>query len=348
MVYLVEKRKTNPKPPQQGGNNAPLQPKLIPNQPKPAGLPDLPPVKPSKLLSNLATIHTQSKIVAEPIERSTSFSEAPTAECRVQLQCQERDDRLALVEKLTPGPQDHVAPVDDPHFARLEPNSGIYLSCVTSFLLLVDRALMFHLSVSNRRLPHAELQEHLRGRYYLPPSLMYSVIRPLPSNQGYDIPVPGDWVTIAVVAEMGPIKLTSTSSTAHNDEDVVSSNTKAWKGKKKEKDTNDDKKTGGKKYMSLKLVDFGTRSRTSPAAPKTQIRGDALLTLLLFEADSWSYIEDGNRPMASKERVKIYKGGSGGAFEACMKLHEGAVIAILNPKILKPYQVRATDVRRSL
>jgi minichromosome maintenance protein 10 len=191
-----------------------------------------------------------------------------------------------------------------------------------------------------------ELQDHLRGRYYLSPSLMYSVIRPLPSNQGYDIPVPGDWVTIAVIAEMGPIKLTTTSSTAHNDDDdITPRGTKGWKAKGKQKGDGEDKKTSAKKYMSLKLVDFGTRGRTSAGAPKAQVRGDALLTLLLFEADSWSYIESENRPKSSKsDRAKVYKGGSGGAFEACMKLHEGAVIAILNPRILKPYQVRTNCI----
>ena len=205
----------------------------------------------------------------------------------------------------------------------------------------LNRALLIS-PCRERKLPHAELQQHLRGRYYLSPSLMYSVIRPLPSNQGYDISVPGDWLTIAVIAERGPIKLTTTSSAAHNDDDNISSrSTKDWKGKKKDDD--EDKKTGAKKYMSLKLVDFGTRGRTSTGAPKAQVRGDALLTLLLFEADSWSYIVDETRPKSSKsEQPKVYKGGSGGAFEACMKLHEGAVIAILNPRILKPYQVRTS------
>ena len=162
----------------------------------------------------------------------------------------------------------------------------------------------------------------------------------MPSNQGYDIPVPGDWVTIAVIAEMGPIKLTSTSSTAHKEDDVPQHNVKDRKGRGQQKGDSEDKKMRGKKYMSLKLVDFGTRTRSSSVTSKAQIKGDALLTLLLFEADSSFYVEDQSRPNTSKsDRAKIYKGGSGGAFEACMKLHEGAVIAILNPRILKPYQV---------
>ena len=158
------------------------------------------------------------------------------------------------------------------------------------------------------------------------------------------MPVPGDWLTIAVVAERGPIKLTSTSSTAHYDDDPVLPSDKGNHGNGQEKAHSEDHKTRRKKYMSLKLVDFGTRSRSSSATVKAQIRGDALLTLLLFEADSYSYIECENRAKTNKaERQKVYKGGSGGAFEACMKLHEGAVIAVLNPKILKPYQVKVTS-----
>jgi minichromosome maintenance protein 10 len=39
-----------------------------------------------------------------------------------------RDDRLALIEDLEPGPYEHKAPFDDPHFQQLEPNSGIRMT----------------------------------------------------------------------------------------------------------------------------------------------------------------------------------------------------------------------------
>jgi hypothetical protein len=48
------------------------------------------------------------------------------------------------------------------------------------------------------------MQEYLRARYYLPPSRLYSAVRLLPDKHGYDVPVAGDWVTIAVVAEGAP------------------------------------------------------------------------------------------------------------------------------------------------
>lgn len=64
------------------------------------------------------------------------------------------------------------------------------------------------------------------------------------------------------------------------------------------------------------------------------MRGDAFLSLLLFESDCFDKVtnDDGT------ER-KVYQGGSRGAFESMSKLKEGDVIALLNPKVLKPYQV---------
>lgn len=53
-----------------------------------------------------------------------------------------RDEDLALIEDLTLGPSEHRPPFDDPHFEKLEPNSGIRLSCVPlrmcTLLLLIS------------------------------------------------------------------------------------------------------------------------------------------------------------------------------------------------------------------
>ncbi|KAL0579267.1 hypothetical protein V5O48_002721 [Marasmius crinis-equi] len=224
-----------------------------------------------------------------------------------------RDERLALVEEMEPGPIEHTPPFDDPSFEKIEPNSGIRLS--------------------SRTLSHEDLQDHLTGRYYLSPSRLYSSIRLLPDKQGYDVPVPGDWVTIAVVAERGPLKHTSPPVGVNKNEDGED---KKHKPKATEKGKEPVNK--GKKYINFKLIDFGSRSGGSASGGTSVIRGDAFLTLLLFEADSYDLVthEDSKRP------EKIYKGGSRGAFEAMTKLKEGDVVALLNPRVLKPYQ-RGSD-----
>ncbi|OJA13974.1 hypothetical protein AZE42_03602 [Rhizopogon vesiculosus] len=233
-----------------------------------------------------------------------------------------RDDRLAIVEQLEVGPIDHKPPPDDPHFERLEPNSGIRLS--------------------SRSLSHDDLQEYLRGRYYLSPSTFYSCIRLLPNQSGYDVPVEGDWITIAVVAERGPVRTTRAPVDAAPGDDGRATDgeggsngndRKPGKGSSHQ-DPQKPKasKPHGKKYVNMKLIDFGARSRPSSAGAAS-IRGDAFLTLLLFEADSFDRVtnDDGNVK-------KVYTGGSKGAFEAMSKLKEGDVIALLNPKVLKPFQ----------
>jgi minichromosome maintenance protein 10 len=99
-----------------------------------------------------------------------------------------------------------------------------------------------------------------------------------------------------------------------------------------------DKKSGPPqrkgKYVNLKLVDFGSRVSSSATGGKAAIRGDACLSLLLFESEVAERVtgEDGKPEI-------FYRGGSKGAFEEMAKLKEGSVVALLNPKVLKPFQV---------
>ena len=198
-----------------------------------------------------------------------------------------------------------------------------YLRCSTSPRLT---------EVRSRIVPHEDLADYLRGRFYLSPSRLYSAIRLNPDKQGYDVPVPGDWITIAVVAERGPIKFTRPPVKIEAEEGD-GDNKKRWKGKAKAEQP----ERHGKKFVNIKLIDFGARSG-GPSRAST-IRGDAFLTLLLFEADSYDVVapEDGGKPQ------KMYRGGSKGAFEHLTDVREGDVIALLNPKILKPFQVRLTS-----
>jgi minichromosome maintenance protein 10 len=152
----------------------------------------------------------------------------------------------------------------------------------------------------------------------------------LPDKQGYDVPVPGDWITVAAVAERGPIKFTRAPVTIEAEDGDNKD-----KKKKEKSGVNEPEKSFGKKYVNLKLIDFGARSSSTTGGAST-IRGDAFLTLLLFESDGFDLIPrgDGMKP------EKLYKGGSRGAFEHLTNVKEGDVIALLNPKILKPFQVQ--------
>ncbi|KAI0790960.1 hypothetical protein C8Q75DRAFT_758703 [Abortiporus biennis] len=297
---------------------------------------------PSTVLSKLATFAKSSstETTKNSVVRSTAFSEKPVpSAAESTVESQKRDENLALVEDLELGPVEHKPPFDDPQFQKLEPNSGIRLSC--------------------RAIPHDEFQDYLRGRYYLSPSKLYSVIRLLPNKQGYDVPVDGDWVTIAVIAERGPLKFSKApvgvgkEDQGHDEEkddtlddlNNADANDKKpkpeynrFKGKAKESGP---PKPTGKKYVNLKLVDFGCRSGSSSSSGKSVIRGDAFLSLLLFEADRVDTIEEEKEDMnglVKKVKRKIYRGGSRGAFERMATLKEGSVVALLNPKILRPFQ----------
>lgn len=280
------------------------------------------------------SIASNPKIIAVP----------PSASQPVSDMVPNRDDRLAIIEQLKVGPMDHKPPLDDPHFERLEPNSGIRLSYVLSSQLKSIRSLDSRIVCRSRSLPHDDLQEYLRGRYYLSPSTFYSCIRLLPNQSGYDVPVEGDWITIAVVAERGPIKTTRApvdiapgDDGRATDDEGGSSNTNDRKAGDNSRTQDPQKqkssRTHGKKFVNMKLIDFGARSRPSSSGAVT-IRGDAFLTLLLFEADSFDRVTSDDGKVK-----KLYKGGSKGAFESMSKLKEGDVIALLNPKVLKPFQV---------
>ena len=82
------------------------------------------------LKTQLNTLTHKADDDAEAVSRTEGFQQEPAipvalTDSRAGLQ---RDDRLAVVEDLTLGPTDHKPPVDDPNFAKLEPNSGIRLS----------------------------------------------------------------------------------------------------------------------------------------------------------------------------------------------------------------------------
>lgn len=167
----------------------------------------------------------------------------------------------------------------------------------------------------------------------------------------------GDWVTIAVVAERGEVKFTqgpgNSKFNKRDDEDILNDSKdnvnkkragEIVTGKKRSNDEEEDDQENshksGKKYVHLKLVDLGHRSRsTTSSSSRPILRGDAQLSLLLFESDYFDKLVTKDENGKDKTQ-KIWRGGSGGAFEECYsKLREGTVIALLNPKVLRPFQV---------
>lgn len=201
---------------------------------------------------------------------------------------------------------------------------------------------------------HSAVQDYLYGRYYLTPTLLYSVIRLSRDGATYDLPVDGDWVTIAVVAERGEVRISGTKSTSKDDEDEddgdedeegnqVPKDLKknGWKGKKGKPEY---RKRPPRKYINLKLCSLPPRSRNSNGS-STSTSGDALLQLLLFEADSVA-TEMVENEVGEKVPVKRYLGGSGGAYERWCNLTVGSVIAVMNPKILRPLKVSSNNARK--
>ncbi|KAI9450818.1 hypothetical protein BJY52DRAFT_1300845 [Lactarius psammicola] len=271
---------------------------------------------PSNVISKLSALSKHAPSSAEQCvpERSSSFADKASG-------VPARDDNLTLIEELELGPYEHKPPFDDPLFERFEPHSGIRLS--------------------SRELPYEDLQAYMTGRYYISPSKLYSIVRAYPGagagarGQVYDVPVVGDWVTIAVVAERSPIRVSRAPVTLApgeardaDDPDPIPNPSAPPPRRSAKSGNKDPPPRAGRKYVNLTLIDFGVGGK------KGTSRGDAVLSLLLFESDSYDTVSRGDGLLPEK----IYKGGGRGAFEAMAKLREGTVIALLNPRVLKPIQ----------
>ncbi|WVQ68779.1 uncharacterized protein L199_006988 [Kwoniella botswanensis] len=237
------------------------------------------------------------------------------------------EDSLTLIENLALGPKEFgLDPEGEEEWRFVEPNSGVRLS--------------------KRVLSHSHLQDHLSGRYFLTPSQIYSVIRLSKDGATYDIPVDGDWIIIAVVAQRGEVKISGTKNAPDDsDEDEEDKehdstslaealkidnsaekqgeNSRQQYWKKKKQQTAKERKRVPRKYINLTLCAL------PPRGTKGETSGDALLQLLLFEADA-VVREDNDQ---DEEARITYRGGSGGAYEKWCNLTEGNVIAILNPRV---------------
>ncbi|WVR04258.1 hypothetical protein IAU60_001258 [Kwoniella sp. DSM 27419] len=326
-------------------------------RPTPQALPSLSTPKSSSMGANLAALrrtNSSSQSSQAVIPRSTSFadrvkpvkslpkpSQGRTATPEAELsdkgkgkEIMRDEESLTIIENLELGPKDFgLDPEGGEEWRDVEPTSGIRLC--------------------KRLLPHPHVQDHLSGRYYLSPSQLYSVIRLSRDGATYDVPVEGDWITIAVVAQRGEVRVSGTKTSRADSEDEddeveedeeVKEHTKQSLAeaskvqttpkdgqskltrKTKGKSKGSDRQRVPRKYINFTLCSLPPRNRSSG---KTETSGDALLHLLLFEADaivSEPAGEDG-------EPRKSYRGGSGGAYEKWCNLTEGSVVAILNPRV---------------
>lgn len=220
----------------------------------------------------------------------------------------ERASDLTVMNELKMGAREVGKDPEGGHVWRhLEPNSGIRLKWVGHDLADCRKRVM----------AHSDLEDLLYGRYYLRPSQLYSLGRLSKDKQTYDVPVEGDWVTIAAVAERSEVRISNAKT--FSDDEIEEEEGKV----KREK-----KSRAPKKYISIKLVALPPRNKAN------RITGDAYLQLLLFESES--IVFDGDD--------RSYRGGSGGAFEKwCNLLTVGSVVAILNPRIMRPPRVSAME-----
>jgi minichromosome maintenance protein 10 len=189
------------------------------------------------------------------------------------------------------------------------------------------------------------VQANLDSRYHVSPSVLYAICHVSRDGSAYKVPLDADWVTIAVVCDAthrtSQGKEYERSEWDSDDEErqlqrELSGQAPDPERAKKRKRTAVGRK--GKSFTIFKLTTVPSRASGLEAG------GDAMVNLLLYEADSVRQGPDG----------KVhYKGGSGGAWEEWhSKLSVGSVIAVMNPKVIKPYgvsvsgRVRRTDMCR--
>ncbi|MBW0465039.1 hypothetical protein O181_004754 [Austropuccinia psidii MF-1] len=245
-----------------------------------------------------------------------------------------RDSDLTLKTEIPFGPIQFKAPTHDPHFSKFEPNSQIRLS--------------------KRLLSHSELQAHLAERYIVRINELYAIIRELRNGTStkesyWNIPFIGDWVLIGVVGQRSDFKTTNPSDSTIPNSSKSDGNDK-FKHVIKNKEISDDENLNAKvepvksddenkqtsfwppqkkrQYVTFKLVDLSSNIISKS--------GCAVVNMILFQSDettSYKYFDD-DLPS------RVYRGGSGGAYEKFWKEGPGTVFAIISPKVLKsrPHQ----------
>lgn len=278
----------------------------------------------------VASTHATPSLGESPSTAGPSRrSQATEIEDPAQAQRKRDEEALTIIEKLELGPKEFRG--GNCEWKTVEPNSGIRLR--------------------SRSLEHTQVQANMEARYYLSPSVIYSIIRLGRNRQHFDVPVEGDWVTIAVVCGVKNSR-TKDKKEREEDEDVDASEDEAKK-QAKEKRAQQDNGPRGKVFyngaqMSNKPMENHGRAkafanvRLCALPPRKNgelvtAGGDAMLNMLLFSADGET---KDHRTGAVK-----YRGGSGGAYEKYWKLSVGTVIGVVSPKVLRPYGVSTETLR---
>lgn len=203
------------------------------------------------------------------------------------------------------GPIDFIQSSEDPLWNLTEPYSSTELKFVAYTQTLFDTKK----SDRERTTSHAEIQDFMADRYILTPSKLYEIVRLGTDKSTYEVPLVGDWVMFATIAEKKDVQ--STQPRPH--------------AKANDKSQSESAATSSSKFLSCKLVDFGNGFNHT---------GSDILNLLFFESDQG--VQEGEG--------RIFRGGSKGAFERWWKLPTGTLIAILNPKLMRPSAEKVRQV----
>ncbi|EGG03896.1 uncharacterized protein MELLADRAFT_89687 [Melampsora larici-populina 98AG31] len=284
----------------------------------------------SPFCSNRIKASVPEHVVQPSSSRSTLNDAEPYNKSSTGL----READLTVRAEIPIGPVEFKPPIGDPIFSTLEPNSNVRLR--------------------QRNLSHEDLQDHLYGRHIVRINELYNIIRKLDDSKSkggteWDIPLIGDWVLFAVIGEKGDLKLTNPQNSQLPPSESKSLGSKQ-KGKaarvpegeddelseclRRDEDvqqaTNDAEFSSGRirqrrHYINFKLIDMSSKSISQS--------GSGMINMILFEAEdvsSTDTIDINGNPTIHK----VYRGGSGGAYEKFWKEQPGTLIAILNPKVI--------------
>ena len=172
-------------------------------------------------------------------------------------------------------------------------------------------------ALRSRRIAHAELEAYLDARYVVTPSLFYSLVHRTGSTAEYvapahgamdgdlEMPLYGDWVLFAVMGEKSTLRYTA--APADDRPDAPAEGTAFERA---------NPVRPARKFFGCKLLDLNT----DVVQKHRQLPGDCVLHMLLFD----------DTPSQRAGPVEA------SAFAKLWKERDGALLAILNPRILKP------------